>query len=57
MSVEDLETVLKHIDGLISPQEIQGGHRLVLSEERLVNLFSLYPFDFAFQVLTFEMTS
>ena len=35
MSVEDFETVLKHIDDLISPQEIQGSHRPVLSNERL----------------------
>ena len=33
MSVEDLETILKHIDDVISPQEIQGGHRPVLSDE------------------------
>ena len=31
MSVEDFETVLKHIDGFISPQEIQRGHRTVLT--------------------------
>ena len=30
MSVEDFETVLKHIDDLISPKEILGGHRPVL---------------------------
>ena len=31
MSVEDFEIVLKHIDSFISPQEIQGGHRTVLT--------------------------
>ena len=31
-SVEDFETVLKHIDNLISPQEIEGGHGPVLSD-------------------------
>ena len=35
MNVEDFETVLKHIDDLISPLEIQGGHRTVLSDQRL----------------------
>ena len=32
MSVEDFEIVLKHIYDLISSQEIQVGHRPVLSE-------------------------
>ena len=31
-SVEDFETVLMHIDNLISPQEIEGGHGPVLSD-------------------------
>ena len=34
MSVEDFETALKHIDDLVSSQEIQG-HRPVLSDDRL----------------------
>ena len=52
-SVEDFETVLKHIDDLISPQEIQGGHGPVLSDERLA-LTSRHP---KFEIVTFEMTS
>ena len=35
VSLEEFKTVLKHIDGLISPLEIQGGHRTVLSDQRL----------------------
>ena len=29
MNVEDFETVLNHIDDLISPQEMQRGHRFI----------------------------
>ena len=36
MSAEHFETVLKHIDDPISPKEIQGDHRPVLLDERLV---------------------
>ena len=35
MNAVDLEIVLKHIDDLIFPQEIQGGHPPVLPDERL----------------------
>ena len=31
MSEEDFETVLKHIDHFISPQEMSGGHCAILS--------------------------
>ena len=52
-SVEDCETVLKHIDDLISPQEIQGGHGPVLSDERL----ALIPRHPKFEIVTFKMMS
>ena len=29
MNVEDFETVLNHMDDLISPQEMQRGHRFI----------------------------
>ena len=35
MSVEDFGFVLKHIDGIIFPKEMNAGDRPVLSDERL----------------------
>ena len=51
MIVEDFETVLKHINDLISPQEIQAGHRPVLSDERLAMTLRFLATDESF--LTF----
>ena len=36
MSVEEFGFVLKHIDDIIFPQEINGGDRPTLSDERMV---------------------
>ena len=54
MSVEDFETVLKHIDDHISPQEIQGGHRPVLSDERLALALRFLANGESFQSLSFQ---
>ena len=54
MNVEDFETILKHIDYLISPQEIQGGHHPVLSDERLALTLKFLAPDESFQSLSFQ---
>ena len=54
MNVENFETILKHIDYLISPQEIQGGHHPVLSDERLALTLKFLAPDKSFQSLSFQ---
>ena len=54
VSVENFETVLKHIDDLISPQKIQGGHHLVLSDERLALTLRFLATGESFQSLSFR---
>ena len=39
-SVEDFEFVLKHRDDIIFRQEINGGHRPILPDERLALMVS-----------------
>ena len=52
MSVEDFETILNHIDNLISPQEIQGGPHPVLSDERLALTLRFVATGESFQCLS-----
>ena len=54
MNVEDFETALKNIDNLISPQEIQAGHRPVLSDERLALTLRFSATGESFQSLLFQ---
>ena len=54
MSVEDFETFLKNIDDLISPQEIQAGHRPVLSNESLALTPRFLATGETFQSLSFQ---
>ena len=54
MNVEDFQTVLKHIDDLISPKEIQGGHRPVLPDERLALILRFLATGQSFQSLSFQ---
>ena len=54
MSVEGFETVLKHINDLISPQKIQGGPHPVLSDERLALTLRVLATGESFQSLSFQ---
>ena len=54
MSVEDFETVLKHINDLISPQKIQGGAHPTLSDERLALTLRFLATGESFQSLSFQ---
>ena len=54
MNVEDFQTVLKHIDDLISRKEIQGGHRPVLPDERLALTLRFLATGESFQSLSFQ---
>ena len=54
MSVEDFETVLQHINDLISPKEIQGGQRPIPSDERLALTLKYLATVESFHSLSFQ---
>ena len=54
MDVVDFEYVLSQISDLISPQEINGGHRPVLCDERLALTLRYFATGESFQSLSFQ---
>ena len=54
MSVEDFGFVLKHIDDIICPKEMNAGNRPILSDERLTFTIRSLATGKSFQSLSFR---
>ena len=54
MSVEDFEIVLQNINDLISPEEVQGGHRPISPDERLALTLKYLATGESFRSLSFQ---